>query len=116
MNDKSLNYDKSRREDFYFFIMFLENVFDKYMSLCYIVNGHRKVFLFWKKHIFKVGEMMKKIRTFFIGVKKEMKKVRWTTKKELIKYSVATLSCIIFFGLFFAATDFVLAALTRLVG
>lgn len=59
---------------------------------------------------------MKKIRTFFIGVKKEMGKVRWTSKKELIKYSVATLSCIIFFGLFFAATDFVLAALTRLVG
>lgn len=59
---------------------------------------------------------MKKIRTFIIGVKKEMGKVRWPNKKELVKYSIATLSCILFFGLFFAATDVMFAFLTRLVG
>ncbi len=59
---------------------------------------------------------MKKIRTFMIGVKKEMGKVRWPNKKELTKYSIATLSCIIFFGLFFAATDVILAFLNRMVG
>lgn len=59
---------------------------------------------------------MKKIRTFFIGVRKEMGKVKWPSKKELIKYSVATLSCILFFGIFFALTDVVLATLTKLVG
>lgn len=59
---------------------------------------------------------MKKIRTFIIGVKKEMGKVRWPKKKELVKYSVATLSCIIFFGLFFTATDIILAFINRMVG
>ena len=59
---------------------------------------------------------MRKIRTFMIGVKKEMGKVRWPNKKELTKYSIATLSCIIFFGLFFAATDVILAFLNRMVG
>lgn len=59
---------------------------------------------------------MKKIRKFFMGVKSEMGKVRWPNKKELFKYSIATLSCIIFFGLFFAATDFILAAINTVVG
>lgn len=59
---------------------------------------------------------MKKIRRFFMGVKSEMGKVRWTNKKELLKYSIATLSCIVFFGLFFAITDFVLAAINTWIG
>lgn len=59
---------------------------------------------------------MKKIRTFIIGVKKEMGKVRWPNKKELVKYSIATLSFILFFGLFFAVTGVMVTFLTRLVG
>ena len=39
---------------------------------------------------------MKKIVRFFTGVKKELKKVRWPKKKEMVVYSVATI-CIIFF-------------------
>lgn len=34
-------------------------------------------------------------------VKKELSKVKWPNKKELIKYSVTTLCFIIFFALFF---------------
>ena len=60
--------------------------------------------------------MMKKIRTFFMGVKNEMGKVRWPNKKDMTKYSIATLSCILFFGIFFALTDTVLAVITKLVG
>lgn len=56
------------------------------------------------------------MRTFFIGVKKEMGKVKWPSKKELVKYSIATLSCILFFGVFFALTDTVLAIITKWVG
>ena len=47
---------------------------------------------------------MKKIATFLNGVKKEMKKVRWPNKKEMITYSLATISFIIVFALFFAAS------------
>lgn len=75
-----------------------------------------KCFYFGKTHNIKVGEKMKKIRTFFMGVKKEMGKVKWPSRKDMIKYSVATLSCIVFFGLFFALTDTVLAIITKLVG
>lgn len=52
---------------------------------------------------------MKKLAKFFIGVKSEMKKVKWPTKKEMITYSAATLSFIMVFALFFGLTDVVLA-------
>lgn len=35
------------------------------------------------------------------GVKSEFKKVRWPNRKEMIKYSIATISFILFFALFF---------------
>ena len=44
---------------------------------------------------------MKKIARFIVSVKKEMKKVRWPKKKEMIKFSTATISIIIFFMVFF---------------
>ena len=53
--------------------------------------------------------------SFFTGVKKEMKHVRWPLKKEMVKYSIATLSFIVFFALFFALTDFVIAGIKMLV-
>ena len=41
---------------------------------------------------------MKKIAKFFINVKKELQKVRWPNKKEMVKYSVAAISIMILFG------------------
>lgn len=52
---------------------------------------------------------MKNIVSFFYGVKKEMKKVKWPTKKEMVTYFGATLTFIFVFALFFSITDFVLA-------
>ena len=40
---------------------------------------------------------MKSIARFFVNVKKEMKKVRWPKRKEMVKFSIATISIIIFF-------------------
>ncbi len=53
---------------------------------------------------------MKKFARFLAGVKKEMARVRWPKKKEMIKYSVAVLLCIIVFGVFFVASDVIIAA------
>lgn len=53
---------------------------------------------------------MKNIARFFIGVKSEMKKVKWPTKKEMVTYSAATLGFILVFAIFFSITDIVLAA------
>ena len=57
---------------------------------------------------------MKKLARFFIGVKKEMAKVHWPNKQEMITYSVATISFIIFFAIFFTGTDLIIAGLKML--
>ena len=48
---------------------------------------------------------MKKIKSFFRGVKKEAKAVRWPDMKSLVKYSCITIVMLIFFGLFFYGFD-----------
>ena len=52
---------------------------------------------------------MKKIKTFFKDVKKELNKVKWPSKKNMVKYSVVTVVFIRFFALFFTALDLIIA-------
>lgn len=52
----------------------------------------------------------KEKKKFFKSVIAEIKKVRWPKKKEMIKYSLATLICIVVFALFFMLSDVVIAA------
>lgn len=49
------------------------------------------------------------LKDFFKDVKKEAKKVIWTSKKNLFKYSVATLVFMLFICLFFVGTDLIIA-------
>lgn len=58
---------------------------------------------------------MKKIRDFFNGVKKEMSKVHWPTRKELTKYSIATLAFILLYSLYFFLSDALIAVFKMLV-
>lgn len=58
---------------------------------------------------------MKKIKDFFISVKKEMAKVHFPTKKEMMLYSVATISFVLFFAAFFMLSDIVIAIFKRMV-
>ena len=53
--------------------------------------------------------------SFFSGVKKEMAKVKWPNKKEMIKYSTATIIFVIFFALFFTFADLIIAAIKMMV-
>jgi preprotein translocase SecE subunit len=57
---------------------------------------------------------MKKIKTFFKGIKKEAKAVRWSDAKTLIKYSCITILMLIFVGLFFYGLDAIFSAVRRL--
>ena len=68
------------------------------------------------KNTKKVKKEKVKKEMFLTGVKKEMGKVRWPLKKEMIKYSIATLSFIIFFGIFFTLGDLIIAGFKMLVG
>ena len=53
-----------------------------------------------------------KIKDFFTDVKSESKKVIWTSKKNLVKYSIATLIFMIFICLFFVGTDLIIALIS----
>ena len=68
------------------------------------------------KNAKKIKKEKVKKESFFKGVEKEMGKVRWPLKKEMIKYSIATLSFIIFFGIFFTLGDLIIAGFKMLVG
>ena len=49
------------------------------------------------------------------GVRSEFKKVRWPKKKEMFKYSVAVLVCIVVFAAFFMLSDVIIAAIGTLM-
>ena len=48
---------------------------------------------------------------FLHEVKLEMDKVKWPSKKDMVKYSIATIVFVIFFALFFYGIDLILALL-----
>ena len=55
-----------------------------------------------------------KIANFFRGVKTEGKRIKWPTKKDMLKYSVATIIFIVFCAAFFYVIDVILALLHTL--
>ena len=56
-----------------------------------------------------------KFRIFCHGVKSEFEKVHWPSKKDMIKYSIATIVFVIFCGLFFYAIDVIFALIKSLI-
>lgn len=56
---------------------------------------------------------MKAIARFFANVKKEMTKVRWPKKKEMVEYSIATIAVVCFFMVFFALSDGIISAIVK---
>lgn len=50
-----------------------------------------------------------RFRIFCHGVKLEAKKVHWPTKKDMVKYSIATVLFIVFCSLFFYTIDIIFA-------
>ena len=71
---------------------------------------HVGVFILVKK-----GEFMKKLKKFFSEVKKELSKVKWPNKKDMFKYSIATICFVIFFAGFFYLIDLAVAFIKSLV-
>lgn len=58
--------------------------------------------------------IFKKIKMFFGDVIEESKKVMWTSKSNLIKYSLATLVFMVFICIFFVGTDLLIVLLSKL--
>ena len=59
-------------------------------------------------------KILNSITKYFKGVKKEIKRIRWTTGKELIKYSITAVMFMVFLGAYFYAID-ILISLIRSV-
>ena len=55
-------------------------------------------------------------QSFLKEVKAEMKKVKWPTKKEMVKYSITTLLFILLFAGFFYLIDVLFALLKGWIG
>ena len=56
--------------------------------------------------------IFKSISRYFKGVKKEVGRIRWTNTKDLFKYSITTISFMLFLGVYFYAID-ILITLVR---
>lgn len=52
-----------------------------------------------------------KKNSFFKEVRLEVSKVKWPSKKDMVKYSIATIAFVIFFALFFYLIDLIMALL-----
>ena len=64
-----------------------------------------------KKKVVKTEKksLWTRFRIFCHGVKSEATSVHWPSKKEMVKYSIATICFIIFCALFFYAIDIIFA-------
>lgn len=58
----------------------------------------------------KVG-FFKRIRNYFKEVKKEVSLVKWPSRKDMVKYSIATIAFVLFFSLFFYIIDLIVVAI-----
>ena len=58
---------------------------------------------------------MKKIKKFFSEVKKELSKVKWPNRKDMTKYSSATITFVIFFAGCFHLIYTAVAAISNLI-
>lgn len=59
----------------------------------------------------KSSKGRKGILKFFHNVGSEVSKVKWPSKKDMVKYSVATISFVLFFGIYFSLINLIVAAI-----
>lgn len=68
-----------------------------------------------KKTVKKEKKVSTPKKSFIKEVKDELKKVKWTSKEDMLKYSIATLAFIVIFGLYFYGLDALFAWISSLV-
>ena len=61
------------------------------------------------KNLTEKKSLWVRFRIFCHGVKSEAKKVHWPTKKDMLKYSIATVLFIVFCSVFFYIIDIIFA-------
>ena len=56
-------------------------------------------------------KVLNSIVKYFKGVKKEIGRIRWTTPKDLLKYSLTTVTFMLFLGAYFYVIDLLITLL-----
>lgn len=56
-------------------------------------------------------KILNAIAKYFKGVNKELKRIRWTSGKELAKYSLTAVLFMLFLGVYFYAIDMLVSLL-----
>lgn len=54
------------------------------------------------------------IGRYFRGVAKEVSRIKWTSRKDLVKYSVAAIVFVVIFGVYFYGIDWIAILIRRL--
>ena len=100
-------------------------LFAKTLGLANLQKNKRKIIKIIDKYIYIVVQLCQpkgvfilikcwedlKIVEYFKGVKKEVSRIKWTSKKDLLKYATSTIVFMIFFGVFFYLIDLLVAVL-----
>ena len=60
------------------------------------------------------GNIFSRIGRYFRGVAKEIKRIKWTSGKDLVKYSVAAIVFVVFFGIYFYGIDWIVLLIRKL--
>ena len=60
-------------------------------------------------------EKNKKKENLFKQIKKEMQKVHFPSRKDMVKYSIATIVFVVFFAIYFYAIELVMALIKSLI-
>ncbi len=56
-------------------------------------------------------KVLNSVAKYFKGVKKEIGRIRWTTPKDLLKYSLTTITFMVFLGAYFYVIDLLITLL-----
>lgn len=56
-------------------------------------------------------KILNSIIKYFKGVKKEVSRIRWTTPKDLFKYSLTTVSFMLLLGVYFYVIDLLVSVI-----
>lgn len=79
------------------------------------VENKKKHYIAEKKQVKEKKEnIFKRISKYFKGVFKEVKRIRWTDRKDLFKYTICTLVFVFFFGVYFYVIDWLVLLIREL--
>lgn len=89
--------------------------FDLYQKSEKTINNSNKTTVSNKKNKKEDKKSLwERFMIFCHGVKNEAQKVRWTSKEDMVKYSIATIFFILFCCLFFYSIDAIFALIQSL--